>query len=228
MTEQGQVASIERQSDPEAHDLLMQFESLGADCEFGLVQRRYGCEPLGLLRWSSTHPAVLRDLLTTEFRDLKTAENAVLIRAPWGEYVIRNRRLGFDTHTWVRDTVEDEAQFFKRNCDRMAWLAGKTVENLREADRIYVYKLRNAAFDARMTDVFHALRAYGANRFLCVEVTEDPDKPGTVALEESGFARGYLSRQGAVPNRPWNIAFDEWLSICKGALDLLGACRGTR
>ena len=35
-------------------DLMLRFESLGQNCEFGLVQRRCGSEPLGLLRFAST------------------------------------------------------------------------------------------------------------------------------------------------------------------------------
>src|SRR5579885_2880091 len=33
--------------------LMMRFESLGENCEFGLAQRRCGAEPLGLLRFAS-------------------------------------------------------------------------------------------------------------------------------------------------------------------------------
>jgi tetratricopeptide (TPR) repeat protein len=40
---------------PEA-DILLKFESLGENCEFGLVQRHYGAEPLGLLRWMGAEP----------------------------------------------------------------------------------------------------------------------------------------------------------------------------
>ncbi len=42
-------------------DLLRGFESLGHNCEFGVVQRHFGAEPLGLLRFSGI---TLPDLLT--------------------------------------------------------------------------------------------------------------------------------------------------------------------
>jgi hypothetical protein len=32
------------------------FENLGGNCEFGLVQRHFGAEPLSLLRWTATPP----------------------------------------------------------------------------------------------------------------------------------------------------------------------------
>ena len=35
-------------------DLVLQFESIGDNCELGLVQRRAGSEPLGLLRFAGS------------------------------------------------------------------------------------------------------------------------------------------------------------------------------
>ena len=39
--------------------LLNSFESLGDNCEFGFVQRKFGTEPAGLLRWAIASPAAL-------------------------------------------------------------------------------------------------------------------------------------------------------------------------
>ena len=39
------------QAKTEEGNLLLQFRILGQNCEFGLVQRHFGVEPLGLLRW---------------------------------------------------------------------------------------------------------------------------------------------------------------------------------
>jgi len=36
-------------------DLVLQFESIGDNCELGLVQRRAGSEPLGLLRFARVY-----------------------------------------------------------------------------------------------------------------------------------------------------------------------------
>src|SRR5260221_3025006 len=50
--------------------LMMQFESLGENCEFGLVQRRCGAEPLGLLRFASAPLPVLLAGLRARFEGL--------------------------------------------------------------------------------------------------------------------------------------------------------------
>ncbi len=34
------------------HELVLQFESLGDNCELGLVQRKLGAEPLGMFRFA--------------------------------------------------------------------------------------------------------------------------------------------------------------------------------
>src|SRR6185312_11010618 len=48
-----------------AADLVMRFESLGDNCELGLVQRRCGKEPLGLLRFANIMlPSLLRGVST--------------------------------------------------------------------------------------------------------------------------------------------------------------------
>jgi tetratricopeptide (TPR) repeat protein len=44
------LVAIEKVRDPESRSLLLGFESLGENCEFGLVQRRFEAEPLGLSR----------------------------------------------------------------------------------------------------------------------------------------------------------------------------------
>ena len=37
---------------PPLNEMLLEFESLGDNCEFGLVQRHFGAEPISLLRFA--------------------------------------------------------------------------------------------------------------------------------------------------------------------------------
>ncbi len=224
MTGQGEVARIDRQDDLKAHTLMMEFESLGADCEFGLLQRHYHAEPLGLLRWSSIFPDTLRATLKSRFEGFADPDNLTLSRATWGEYFIKNVKLGIATHTWVMETQTDENAFFAKHQIRMAWLVEKTIENLAAADRIYIYKMRHGTFDQRIVDIAENLRAYGPNRFLCVNLADDEHPAGSVELVSTGFARGFISRHGSVPGPHWKIEYSEWLSVCQKAYDMLPAC----
>ena len=55
VTEQGDMLE-------DARAIVTQFESLGGTghgCEFGLFQRHFGAEPLGLLRWADLSPELL-------------------------------------------------------------------------------------------------------------------------------------------------------------------------
>ena len=59
-------------------DLVTQFESLGGaghGCEFGVFQRHFGAEPLGLLRWAEVQPDALVALLNSEFAGVGLPEN---------------------------------------------------------------------------------------------------------------------------------------------------------
>ena len=68
-------------------DLVLQFESLGDNCEFGLVQRKAGAEPLGLLRFSSAPLPRLVRALRERFDGLTDPANVRLSSAK-GEYPI--------------------------------------------------------------------------------------------------------------------------------------------
>ena len=58
-----------------AADIMMKFESLGADCVFGYVQRSVGAEPLGLLRWACMPFPRLLEALDNKFKGLGVPEN---------------------------------------------------------------------------------------------------------------------------------------------------------
>ena len=51
-------------------DISWRIESLGSDCLIGLVQRKFGAEPLGLLRFSTARMSALLPALETRFAGL--------------------------------------------------------------------------------------------------------------------------------------------------------------
>ena len=48
--------------------LFLRFETIGDTCEFGIVQRRFGAEPISLLRWASTPPRQAGDRVRHQIR----------------------------------------------------------------------------------------------------------------------------------------------------------------
>jgi len=85
--------------------LFMGFESLGVNCEFGLVQRHFGAEPLGFLRWSAIHPDALAEGLAAGFDGVDALAD-IDVRVVGKEYVINQIRYRMDMHTFIyTDTV---------------------------------------------------------------------------------------------------------------------------
>src|SRR5271168_2182431 len=82
-------------------DVVLQFESIGDNCELGLVQRQAGAEPLGLLRFAG---APLRNLLrglNARFANIADP-NHVRINAEHGEYMVKLTKYVFTYHAHVK------------------------------------------------------------------------------------------------------------------------------
>jgi hypothetical protein len=220
------VARVGKVDDPATRALLMDFESLGSDCEFGLVQRRFGAEPLGLFRWANTTPEVLVTLLSSRFRGFANPGSLTLQRSSWKEYFIQDTRYAINFHTWVKQDMADEAGFLEKHGTRLRWLRHKMVENLAAADRVFVYKIPPVPTTRKaIDDLATALAEYGPNTLLCVARAPARQPPGSVQRLGPHLLVGYLSRYGKTEaTAPWDIRFEEWVSICRHAGELARPC----
>lgn len=214
--------------DEAARALLLDFESLGSDCEFGLVQRRFGAEPLGLLRFNSVQLGGLLQALAHRFEDMGAPEHTELAVLPNGEYFIRDRRFGLAMHTFLFKWNEDADRLHAKFCRRVAFLKDKLLEDLAEARKTFVFLSSTLQFDEllmlhaalrRLGDValLHA-RPIGADK-----LGFDEGRPGEVVEIRPGLFVGYLSRPGRNANGDWDIAFDEWLALCRATTLMRGA-----
>ena len=95
----GRGAPAVASPDTSVRDLMISFEGLGNLCEFGLVQRRFGAEPIGLLRWSNIDVEKLVALLTARLEGVGDPDN-LHIKVQHGEYIVGDRGY-FDTHTFI-------------------------------------------------------------------------------------------------------------------------------
>jgi hypothetical protein len=74
-------------------ELMMCFESIGENCEFGLVQRRCGAEPLGLFRFASAPLPKLLAGLEARFEGLSDPDNLEVQLSPnQREYMVHDRK----------------------------------------------------------------------------------------------------------------------------------------
>ncbi len=144
------------QADPQRQDvglveddamrrLLLGFESLGQDCELGLVQRRFGAEPLGLFRWNFVEPELLCEALASGFDGFGAEANTEMALWKDDEYYLRDRRWGFAFHTWVTRHEVDGDEHFSKMSRRLTYLKDKFLADLASAEKVFVLKTTTRA-----------------------------------------------------------------------------------
>jgi tetratricopeptide (TPR) repeat protein len=193
--------------------MLLRFESLGDSCEFGIVQRRYSAEPIGLLRWATTDPPQLTQALLSRLEGVGEPEHTVIedIR---GEYISWDRRYAMYNHTFTPPTLEPLDSFVPQHLRRLQYLRRKLIEDLEAGRKIFVYKSDDGLPDDQATALHDAIRGYNdRNILLCVRL-QDRDHP-VGALEElqSGLFIGYIDRYSTV-----DINIAVWLDLCRATL----------
>jgi predicted Zn-dependent protease len=203
-------------------DIFSQFESLGEHCEFGLVQREYGLEPISLFRWVSISLSSVTLALEEGLTDFGNPKNVSLkAHAVGSEYMVRDSLYRFGMHTFVKEGSIPEEVFFSQQCRRLRFLARKLVEDLQNGERIFVHFRTEKAPLQQVLRLHQVLRRYGNTKLLYVQLTDSQHAPGTVTLVREGLMIGYIDRFGKVPPSGWDIAFDTWLTICRGAIAIV-------
>jgi len=202
-----------------AKELVLHFESLGDNCEFGLLQRRCGSEPLGFFRWNWTTLDSLLSVLDDGFEHVGgAAEIEVFTNPANGELMVRMPRYSFSyhTHKFEETTAIDELR--AQQLKVQEFLKRKTLEDLRSAGKIYVRKGNDTQFLADAERLHAALRRYGPNTLLWV-VPEDESHPrGTVEMVSDGLLKGYIDRLA-----PYTTSVDLspfWVDVCRHAYGL--------
>ena len=206
---------VDRVVDDTLRGRLIGFESLGEDCEFGLVQRRYGAEPLGLLRWSGIAREHLIDGLRSGFAGLGDPTTTTINVFEFEEYYLSDTRYGMRMHTFQhRHQIAADVLLLKMT-RRLNYLRGKLLEDLNSAAKVFVYKSATLS----RNDVFGlhaALRQYGPVRLLGVTMADQAleglvtGRPGQLTQLDTDLHVGFLSRMGGGSK----IAFSEWLELC--------------
>lgn len=219
--EEASSSSTDRndQQDHSHRDLMLRFEGLGHNCDFGMVQRQYGAEPLGLLRFASVPLGCLLNGLATRFEGVGQPENTVFsVRPhPRPEYWVGDTRLDLLMHTFIYPedvSPEQERQHFQKQCKRMAFLARKLVEDLEEAEKIFVYQTHEALTEEQMRNLLAALRRYGDNTLLCIQPSDETHLAGTVEVLEEGLLIGRVSGFTHFGRKP---DFENWRAVCSAA-----------
>ena len=197
---------------------MLRFESLGDNCEFGLVQRKAGAEPLGLLRFSSAPPDILLAALRSRFDGM--GEDLHVRPGPSGrDYMVEDRRTRFVYHAWVSVGSMGPEEIVRRETRRVPFLVRKLIEDLTLGEKLFVY--HSPRCDAAMAAALaEAVRSYGPGTLLRVSPADPANPPGSVRWDGPGLMRGYVDRFAPGENA-YDFSFDCWMTLCREARRLV-------
>jgi hypothetical protein len=202
------------------HELMLHFESLGQNCEFGLVQRKCQAEPLGLLRFSSTPLPQLLRALEEGFEGMGDADNIVVNISPNGrEYMVSDKSYGFLYHAWVATGEMALEEVHRREVRRVPFLVRKLLEDLEGGEKIFVFKGMGAMADEEAFPLAMALRRYGPAMLLFVTLADAEHRGGTVEMRAPGFLIGFVDRF-APGEDAYDFLLAQWVKICREAYRL--------
>jgi hypothetical protein len=200
--------------------IMMEFESLGQNCEFGLVQRACNAEPLGLLRFSSTPLPQLLAALEARFEGMGDPDKVrVEISSNGREFMVNDTRFGMVYHAWVKTGEMEPEAVHRREVRRVPFLVRKLVEDLEMADKTFVFKGMGAMAEEEVFPLVAAIRRYGPNTLLFVTLADGEHRGGTVEVRAPGFFVGYLDRF-APGGDAHEFLLGQWVKICREAYRL--------
>jgi Glycosyltransferase 61 len=210
-------------------DILSRFEALGDNCEFGLVQRMGGIEPLGLLRFAGFFIPIeqrlnrLIEALERDFSglgDLETLHITLEGRIGHKEYIVRESAYGLMYHTFLSEKDGDIDTVRRRQSTHLRFLRRKLLDDMVEASKIFVWKTNIEQSSIDTLRLFEALQRFGNSRLLWVTQGAHAQSTGTVEQLAPGLLHGYVDRFAPYNNAP-DISFEAWLMVCANALGLL-------
>jgi hypothetical protein len=202
---------------PPGKSLFDDFQSLGWNCEFGTVQRHFGCERLSLFGFATTSMRGLLTLLDGDTDLFESPEALQIVVADGGEYMVSHETYGFLFHTYVQQTALAPGRAQVHELQRLRYLWRKFAEDLEEGGHIYVFKTDANIQAKRAARLAGRLRRRSPNHLLWVTQADGSGPPGTVESIEPGLMRGIVDR---FPHDPSQASFEIWGEVCQRAHDL--------
>jgi len=197
--------------------LMLEFESLGENCEFGLVQRRCGADPLGLLRFASAPMPALLSALRARFDGIGEWDQIeVRISENQLEYLVFDKRFGFLYHPWVLIGEASAEGIHRREAKQLPLLRRKLIEELEEGRKIFVYHGMQPLPEPLVRRLAAALRVYGPATLLWVELQDREHPAGTVERIGEGLLKGYIDRFAPGENAH-DFSLEGWVALCRAA-----------
>ena len=197
--------------------LMLRFESLGENCEFGLAQRRCSTDPLGLLRFASAPLPALLAALRARFDGIGDRDRIeVRVSENGREYLVFDRRYGFLYHPWVLVGEGSAEAIRRREARQLPLLRRKLIQDLEEGRKIFVYHGMAPLSEAQARELSAAMRTYGPTTLLWVELCDREHPAGTVETAGEGLLKGYIDRFAPGENAH-DLSLAGWIALCRKA-----------
>jgi hypothetical protein len=195
--------------------LVLRFESIGDNCELGLVQRQAGEEPLGLLRFAG---APLRNLvrgLNARFANIADPTH-IRINAEHGEYMVKLTKYDFTYHAHVLVGAMSPEALHQQQCRTIGFLVEKLIGDLEDPSKILVFRQNEPLLASDLADLRIALSAYGPSILLWVQEACTGHPPGSVEVADERMMVGYVRRLAERDSVP-DLDFASWMQVLRRA-----------
>jgi hypothetical protein len=202
--------------------LIMRFESLGDNCEFGLVQRKMGAEPLGLLRFSYIELRNLLRGLHCGFDGLGDPDTTnVSVQGSDREIVVRESAYDMTYHTFQYESQIDLDTAHRQQATRLNFLKRKLLEDIGAGEKIFVLKRVPPLRPEEVLPIYAMLNELGRNWLLWVLPSDAAHPPGTLEVLLPGLLRGYIDRFAPNENAH-DLSLEVWTTVCEAAWRAVG------
>jgi hypothetical protein len=198
--------------------LLCQFENLGHDCALGSVQRNFGAEPLGLLRFAGIGIVSVVRALEDRLSGVGNPEFTRLIVQPDKEYMSFDTRYHMASHTFIFEGAVVYERFYAQHCKRLSYLARNLLEDIEEGKKILlVHALPERISETDLQALHRAVRQLGPATLLSLQPATEALPAGTVVRRDDGILVGCVLLTGADLMKPFKSVCESWLSVCRNA-----------
>lgn len=196
-------------------DLVLQFESLGDNCELGLIQRRVGAEPLGLFRFAGAPLRHLLRAMNARFDGMSEPAH-VRVQPEHGEYMIKLTKYDFIYHADVKVGDGDPEALHRQHSRTVRFLADKLIGDLESPEKIMVFRQNEPLLAADLVDLRAALSRFAPSTLLWVQEARPGHPPGSVDVIDRTLMAGYVTRLAARENVP-DLDQTSWLAVLRRA-----------